>query len=165
MRSDSKTIFWKAVESDLSLARREKLRYAEIGGWAVAKGSRCTTEGLVLALAAFSFGRLFGGALGMTTATLRHSSARILRRLGGSHLQANGVVVAPYYDPQYGCHMEVLRFDSRQPCAKYSRLIDILKEKLASALVIAQTARVTRLPVRPAAAVSFGRQQSNRASA
>ena len=118
LRHESRDVFWKAVESDLQAARKEKLRYAEIGGWAVAKESRGTTEGLILALAAFSFGRLFGGALGMTTATHRHSSATILRRLGGSHLQADGTAVAPYYDPKYGCLMEVLRFESRQPCAK-----------------------------------------------
>jgi hypothetical protein len=165
LRRESKDIFWKAVESDLSMARRENLRYAEIGGWAVAKESRYTTEGLILALAAFSFGRMFGGALGMTTATVRHSSSEILRRLGGSHLKADGVTVAPYDDPQYGCQMEVLRFDSRQPSAKYSGVIEMLKEQLANVLVIAQTASVKRLPL-PAVSSPFEMEKaSNRATA
>jgi len=154
LRHESKDVFWKAVESDLQTARREQLRYAEIGGWAVAKELRHTTEGLVLALAAFSFGRMFGGALGMTTATVRHSSSNILRRLGGSHLEVDGTPVAPYYDPKYGCLMEVLRFDSRRPSAKYGGLIDMLMEKLARVQVIAQTARVTKLPL-PMTARSF----------
>jgi hypothetical protein len=147
LRRDCQEIFWRAVESDLDLARREKLRYVEIGGWAVTREARHTTEGLVLALASFSFGRMFGGALGMTTATVRHASSTILRRLGGSHLAVGNAVVAPYYDPSYGCQMEVLRFDSREPNMKYSGVIDMLKERLASVLVIAQTATVKRLPV------------------
>jgi len=147
LRRESKDVFWKAVESDLQIARREQLRYVEIGGWAVAEPSRRTSEGLILALAAYSLGRMFGGALGMTTATVRHSSSEILRRLGGSRLEADGTAVAPYYDPKYGCLMEVLRFDSRQPCPKYCGLIDLLKEKLARAQVIVSAANVTRLPM------------------
>lgn len=111
LRKKTRAGFWSAVNGELERARLEGLSYAEVGGWAVTKGSRCTSEGLVLALAAYSLGRLFGGALGMTTATVRHSSATILRHLGGAPLLANGVEVAPYYDPKYKCQMEVLRFD------------------------------------------------------
>jgi hypothetical protein len=155
LRRESKDLFWKAVESDLATARRDRLRYAEVGGWAVAQEYRRTSEGLILALAAFSFGRMFGGALGMTTATVRHSSSRILRRLGGSDLAVDGTAVKPYYDPKYRCEMEVLRFDSRNANAKYSPLIDMLREKLATVLVIAQVATVKRLPGRSLSQVSF----------
>jgi hypothetical protein len=127
---------WRAVESELARARLGGLRYAEVGGWAVAKESRCTSEGLLLALAAYSLGRLFGGALGMTTATVRHSSSTILRRLGGSHFEFDGIPVPPYFDPGYDCEMELLRFDSRHPNAKYVGIIELLREKLASVLVI-----------------------------
>jgi hypothetical protein len=91
---------------------------------------------LVLALAAYSLGRIFGGALGITTATVRHSSSTILRRLGGSHLEVDGSRVPPYYDPQYKCEMELLKFDSRRPAAKYHGVIELLKEKLTRVLVI-----------------------------
>ena len=80
----------KGVESELKRARREQLRYAEVGGWAVSERSRCTSEGLVLALAGYSLGRICGGCLGITTATVRHCSSSILRRLGGSPLAADG---------------------------------------------------------------------------
>src|SRR6476469_4332170 len=56
-----------AVESELSRARNARLRYAEVGGWAVSTRSRCTSEGLLLALGAYSLGRVLGGALGITT--------------------------------------------------------------------------------------------------
>jgi hypothetical protein len=120
-----------AVESELARARRDRMRYAELGGWAVAKESRCTSEGLLLALAAYSLGRVLGGAIGITTATVRHSSSSILRRLGGSHLTADGLTIPPYYDPSYKCEMELLRFDSRRPSPKYAGLIDLLSQKLA----------------------------------
>ena len=115
------------------------MRYAEVGGWAVARESRCTSEGLLLALGAYSLGRALGGALGLTTATVRHSSSTILRRLGGGHLEAGGTAVPSYYDPRYRCEMELLRFDSRRPNAKYAGLIDTLAGKLTNVLVVANT--------------------------
>jgi len=128
---------WLAVESELARARRHCLRYAEVGGWAVAKESRCTSEGLLLALAAYSLGRTLGGALGLTTATVRHSSSTILRRLGGSSLEVDGAAVPSYYDPKYRCEMELLRFDSRRPNAKYCGLIELLRAQLTNVAVIA----------------------------
>lgn len=127
----------RAVELDLARAREEGLGYAEVGGWAVAEKSRCTSEGLVLALAGYSLGRVLGGALGVTMATVRHCSSSILRRLGGSALNVGDHIIPSYYDPRYKCDMELLRFDSRQPNPKYSSLVELLREKLADALVVA----------------------------
>ena len=129
---------WKGIETELARARRDYLHYAEVGGWAVSEKSRCTSEGLVLALAGYSLGRIQGGCLGITTATVRHCSSSILRRIGGSPLEAAGVTVPSYYDPRYGCEMEILRFDSRRPSAKYSELIDRLREKMSTVQVIAR---------------------------
>lgn len=132
---------WHAVESELARARRERIGYAEVGGWAVAPESRCTSQGLLLALAAYSLGGLLGHALGLTTATVRHSSSTILRRIGGAHLEAPDSVVPSYYDPRYRCEMELLRFDSRQPSAKYSGLVELLKRKLVNVSVVAYQSR------------------------
>jgi hypothetical protein len=134
---DSREILHAAVEHELDRARKSNLRYVEVGGWAVSKDSRCSSEGLLLALAAYSMGRLFGGSLGLTTATVRHSSAMILRRLGGSYLETHGQRVAPYFDPKYRCEMELLRFDSRRPNPKYVDMIERLRERLANVAVIA----------------------------
>ena len=131
---------WRGVESELARARRERIRYAEVGGWAVSKASRCTSEGLVLALAGYSLGRLRGGCLGITTATVRHCSSSILRRLGGAPLEAEGTPVPSYYDPRYRCEMEILRFDSRHPKAKFGRLIESLQAKMAHVPVIVRDA-------------------------
>jgi hypothetical protein len=136
-----------AVESELARARSARLRYAEVGGWAVSKRSRCTSEGLLLALGAYSLGRILGGALGLTTATTRHSSSTILRRLGGSPLEVGGLHVPSYYDSKYDCEMELLRFDSRRVDAKYVGLVELLRKKLAHVSVIATaTAAAAQCP-------------------
>jgi hypothetical protein len=128
-----------AVESEIASARRDGIGYAEVGGWAVEKER--TAEGLVLALAGYSLARVHGGTLGITTATVRHCSSTILRRLGGSSLQAaDGVDIPTYYDPTYRCAMELLRFDSRRPNPHYAPLIERLQHKLAEVLVIATPA-------------------------
>ena len=134
-------MLWNAVELELTRARREGLGFAEVGGWAVTESSRCTSEGLVLALAGYSLGRALGGTLGMTTATVRHCSSTILRRLGGSDLSVGGRRVPTYYDPRYKCEMELLRFDSRHPSPKYCGLVELLKEKLAEVPVITPRAQ------------------------
>jgi hypothetical protein len=82
----------------------------------------------------------------MTTATVRHCSSTILRRLGGSDLQVGGRRVPSYHDPRYKCEMELLRFDSRYPSQKYSGLVELLKDKLSEVLVIAPQERQAAEP-------------------
>lgn len=127
-----------AIERDLETAQRAGLGYAEVGGWAVTKDSRCTSEGLVLALGGYSLGRMLGGSLGITTATVRHCSSTILRRLGGSDLRVDGQIIPSYYDPRYKCEMELLRFDSRYPTPRYAGFIETLRKKLENVLVVAR---------------------------
>ena len=149
-----------AIQGELGLARREQLHYAEIGGWAVAPQYRHTGDGLLLALAAYSLGRAFGGALGLTTATVRHASSSILRRLGGASLEVDGRSVPAYFDRRYGCDMELLRFDSRHPNPRYGPIIELLKDQLATVPVIARAPagqptaepRVSQFQWRPVAA-------------
>ena len=128
-----------AVESELARARRHGLRYAEVGGWAVSKERRCTSEGLLLALGAYGLCRILGGALGITTANVKHSSSSILRRLGGSYLQFRGTPIPAYFDRKYNADIELLRFDSRRPSAKYGGLVDLLEDRLARVPVFAST--------------------------
>jgi hypothetical protein len=129
----------QAVESELGRAEREGLRYAEVGGWAVSKARRCTSEGLVLALAAYGLCRVLGDALGITTANVKHSSSSILRRLGGSYLEFGGVALPAYFDRQYNATIELLRFDSRRPSAKYAGFIEMLGDRLKHVCVVADT--------------------------
>jgi len=127
----------QAVRNELTSARARRLGCAEVGGWAVAPESRNTTDGLTLALGCFSLLNLLGGSLAFTTATPRHCSASILRRLGGSPLEVNGSAIPPYFDADYNCTMELLRFESRRPNPKYSSVIERLQDKLSEIPVIA----------------------------
>ncbi len=142
MARDSKwgTKLAGAVQGELDRAQQEGLRYVELGGWAVSEETRGTAGPLAMALAVYGFSRRGAGALGMTTATFRHCSATILKRLGGSRFEADGEALPPYYDPRYRCLMELLRFDSRQPNSKYLHLINQVRDTLEKITVIARPA-------------------------
>jgi hypothetical protein len=140
--------FRKAVESEMERARNMRVRFGEVGGWAVAQDHRMTIEPLRIILATYGLLELLGGCAGVATATFRHHSSTILRKIGLSSLVADGAELPPYYDPQYRCQMEVLRFDSRCPNPKYRAWISELAEALSQAPVICrQNVRVARKSV------------------
>ena len=130
----------RAIESELRRARLELVHYAEAGGWAVSEAGRLTCEGVLHPLGAYALSRIFGGGLGLSTATVRHSSASILQRLGLKRMQVEGLEVAPYYDPHYECEMELLQFDTRRPSPRYLGAIEMLQQKLMETPVIARDA-------------------------
>jgi hypothetical protein len=101
----------RAVEGELVRARELGYGYVEIGGWAIAEDVRCTCDAVRMVVTMYALARMFGGALGISTVTKRHASSSILRRLGGAPLTDGEKEVSPYYDPKYGCEMEILRFD------------------------------------------------------
>jgi len=142
--TDWRNTFRRAVEAELGRARRERLRYVELGGWAVAPTERHRGDGLLLALAAYSLGRAFGGSLGLTTATVRHASSTILRKLGGTSLEVDGTAVPAYYDSRYRCEMELLRFDSRQPNPKFAPVIERLMQRMSGLPVLVTSDRFAR---------------------
>jgi hypothetical protein len=125
-----------AVESELEVARRRQVPYVEVGGWAIPEERRCTADAARLALAMFGLAQLFGGSLGVTTATTRHHSSSILRKIGGRPLEWDGAELPSYYDPQYGCQMEILRFDSCVPGQRFSAWIEELQLSLLQTQVI-----------------------------
>lgn len=124
--------FRNAVEREMVRARQMRMGFGEVGGWAVAETHRRTLEPVGILLATYGLLELLGGCIGVATATFRHASSTILRKIGLSSLAAEGVELAPYFDPSYGCQMEVLRFDSRFPSSKYAgwvtELVGILRE-------------------------------------
>ncbi|HVX65183.1 MAG TPA: hypothetical protein VHA11_01200 [Bryobacteraceae bacterium] len=125
-----------AVESEMEKARRREQPYVEVGGWAISEERRCTADAARLALATFGLAKLFGGCLGVTTATTRHHSSSILRKIGGRPLEWDGAALPSYYDPQYRCEMEILRFDSCNPGQRFSAWIEELELSLLQTRVI-----------------------------
>ena len=101
-----------AVTGEIELARRRKVGYVEVGGWAIDEACRFTADGLTVALSTYALARSLGGCLGLTTATIKNCSSRILRKIGGRPVETAGLELPSYYDPQYRCEMEILRFDS-----------------------------------------------------
>jgi hypothetical protein len=128
--------FRNAVEAQLSIARRDDLACVEVGGWALAEDIRASMEALRVALSSYALAHLLGGCIGFTTATTRHSSSSILRRLGGKPLVVNGLEIPSYYDPQYNCEMEMLCFDSRQLNPRYRAWAEELQSDLMTAPVV-----------------------------
>jgi len=126
-----------AVESEIVRAKQRGAAFSEVGGWAIVPEKRCTTEALRIAMATFSLARSLGGCVGISTATERHRSSSILRRIGGRSLEHGGNELPSYYDPQYGCQMEVLRFDSSSPDASCSQWVEQLSNRLAEVPVVA----------------------------
>jgi hypothetical protein len=128
-----------AVESDLAAARRQAISFVEVGGWALAKERRCTGEAVRTALAMYGLAKILGDCVGIATATARNRSASILRRIGGEGLEIGGEKVPPYYDPQYKCQMEIVRFTSSSPNPKYWRWIDQIATTLLNVPVLSLT--------------------------
>jgi hypothetical protein len=129
-----------AVEADLRCARKRGLQYVEIGGWALSEEWRKTKAALETAAASYALGHLWGGTLGSCTATVRHGSASILRRIGGGSLGAHGRSLPPYFDPRFGCVMELLRFDYLTPWPRMRPMIEEMRHSLSTTPVL--TARL-----------------------
>jgi hypothetical protein len=128
--------FRRAMESEIERARNTSIGFGEVGGWAVSEDRRWTMESLRIVLATYALLELLGSCAGVATATFRHGSAPILQRIGLTPLEADGAEIPPYHDPQYGCMMQMLRFDSRLPNPKYGEWIESLMGELASAPVV-----------------------------
>jgi hypothetical protein len=125
-----------AVESEIALAKRRGMAFAEVGGWAIAPEKRHTTEALRMAMVTYGLAQVLGGCVGISTATERHRSSSILRRIGGRSLEHLGTELPSYYDPQYRCRMEVLRFDSSSPDASCRRWVEQLSARLGEVSVL-----------------------------
>ena len=126
----------QAVEAKREEAQKRGYGYAEVGGWALIQELRHSWEALRITLNVYGLMKLLGGALAVTTATIRHRSATILRKLGGHGLLSDGVELPSYYDPQYECQMEILGFDSDNPNPKYLEWIHECQRKLRNLTVI-----------------------------
>lgn len=116
-----------SIEQTISAASMRNVVFAELGGWYVSDKLRNTSHTLKSVLCMYALGEILGGTLGLSTVTSRHGSASILGRLGGSKLRINNEDLPAYFDPRYGCEMELLRFDSAFPSPRYASVIQALR--------------------------------------
>jgi hypothetical protein len=143
--ADAQSAIWGqklrwAIEADLQLARKRKFTYAEVGGWALREDMRYSTAAIQIVLTVYALARHLNGCIGVTTATVRHGSCNILRRMGGQPLRAGGGELPSYYDPRYLSEMTILRFDSDLPNPRYENWIEQIGEHLIEPPVICRTA-------------------------
>lgn len=129
----------EAVEGEIALARQRHVAYVEVGGWAVAEELRYTPQALDIALSTYALAEKLGGCVGITTATVRHASSRILRKIGGRPLEFAMRPLPTYYDPQYRCDMELLRFESNAPNPRYQTRMAQVATCLQSLPVVCAT--------------------------
>jgi hypothetical protein len=134
--------FRTCVETELKRARRLGVPFVELGGWALSDELRYSAEAVRIALSAFAWGRLLGGAIGITTATTRNHSSSILSRIGGRSMDD----VPVYFDPQYGCDMAILRFEAFSCAPKYDPIVSSLANELAYTPVYAEPVPSWELP-------------------
>jgi hypothetical protein len=125
-----------AVDAHLAEARRLDCPPSEWGGWALDEEVRGTAEALRIVLTAYALMEDLGGAIPFSYVTRRHGSASILRRMGGRPLEYRGTQLPVYYDPQYECEMEILKFCSWSPNPRYSVWIDEIKTSLRATQVV-----------------------------
>jgi hypothetical protein len=126
-----------AVEEEMRSAQQEKKQFAELGGWAVIRDLRCSTEAVRMVLAGYALGQAVGGVRGISTVDVCNHSSSILRRIGGIPLRVGKTELPSFYEPQYRRDLEVLRFDSSQPNQRYADHIRHCREALESVPVIA----------------------------
>lgn len=138
-----------AFETELRVARAEGMSYVELGGWALAEEWRGTKAALNILLASYAWGKLMGGCLCACTATVRHGSSSILRRIGGGGLEYRGEELPTYRDPAYGCEMELLRFDSRYPNPRFAPFLSEVEAELGESIVIKGRSRVDNIDRTP----------------
>jgi hypothetical protein len=127
--------FRAAVEGELQRARLRDMAFVELGGWAVSDERRQSADALRLALTTFALARRLGAGFGITTATVKHCSAAILRKIGGRPLEIDGLEVPSYYDPHYRCEMEVLRFEA-DPEPRYLPWVNEIEQQLDGLRII-----------------------------
>ena len=132
----------QALDADMRLARLRDVLYVEAGGWAVGPEFRGTTMAITTAMTTYALGYSLGGFVGLTTATVRHCSSRMMRKLGGHSFSVAGEAVPTYFDPQYGCDMELLRFDSAVTSRRYSTLLGQVVRTLQHMPVVCATRAV-----------------------
>lgn len=140
----------QSVEDLRNLARQRSIDFVEVGGWAISEELRRTTESIRIALGTYALAGLLGGCIGITTATVRHHSASVLQKIGGSSLiDSNAVEIPAYFDKQYDCEMKILKFESASPNRKFIPWIDQLRNDLQNVEVVTSHVRaaVVRRPI------------------
>jgi hypothetical protein len=125
-----------AVESEVEQVSRRGARVVEPGFWALNESLRVGREAVSIALSVFAWSQLIGDRVAYVTATVRNDSCGMLRRLGGRGLEFNGEAVPRYFDPEYDCDMELLKFDMAGLNPRFETMMAPLRKMLAGSPIV-----------------------------
>jgi hypothetical protein len=120
-----------ALKSELELARTLQIPILEVGGLALDESLRGSSAILQMVFAVYGLARTLGGAIGVSTVTRRHQASCVLRKLGGQSLSHDGADIPPYFDDQYRCEMEVLKFYSWEHGLRHENRFSALQEQFS----------------------------------
>jgi hypothetical protein len=129
-----------AVEAELRRARQDGLMMIEPGGWVVDEDLRGTCEAVSIAIGAFAWAQILGHCTGFVTATVKHGSSAILRRLGGRSVQVRGQTIPRYFESAWDCDAELLRFDTNSLNPRYEGALASARCQLRTAPVFSEDA-------------------------
>lgn len=121
-----------AFEQQFELARQRGGHFGEAGAWAIDESARCSTAAVNIALMSFALAARLGAEIAVTTATTRHASSAILKRLGAQPFGG----FEPYFEPMFGCEIEVLQLDMTNLQDRYLAKLAQLQSVLADVEVI-----------------------------
>lgn len=137
-----------AVEADIVSSKKRQCILLEPGGWVVEEDCRGGKDAATIALSAIACSQFQGNCVAYLTATVKHGSSAILRRLGAKPLMCGKEELPRYYDPTYGCDMELLRLDACTLNRRFEVPIRQIQEILKVSLLLqagSQHETVTRL--------------------
>src|SRR5262245_29480124 len=148
----------RAVVALLERSCSEGLRFGDVGGWAVDEELRQSRVSVLLPVACWVVYPILHHVLAVASATTRHQSSEILKRIGGFALRYGSEELPQFVDDFHGCEMELLGFDSRSPQPRYERTVADLKAYL---LTQARERLATRFPMSLAVAHSPGETEAD----
>jgi hypothetical protein len=139
-------ILRRTLERQLTWVRRMNLHYGEAGAWVLQPEVRRSTAAVNIALMTFALAERLGSGVAITTATIRHHSSLMLRRLGGEALAE----LPAYYEPKFGCVMEILKFDLASLHSQFKERMARFGKQLEEAEIVCAASSGERYPAKPA---------------
>ena len=125
-----------AVEADIKRSQKRQCTLLEPGGWVVEEDCRGGKDAAAIALSAIACSQFQRNCVAYVTATVKHGSSTILRRLGARPVKWQGEELPKYYDPNYGCEMELLRLDAQTLNERFEAPIRQLQQVLLCSSVL-----------------------------
>ncbi len=134
--------------------------FGEVGGWAVSPDVRNGAATVTTVLGAWALMQFVGEWIGVATVGKGRRADRVLSKLGGFRLPDGEGYLPHFFDSDYNSDIEILAFDSRQPCPEAIEAIHCLRRRLMDARIYAATPAIPDTLIRNrAVAVSVLEEQ------